>query len=34
MYAERSAYSAKDFLGKLVLSVPFPIRLIQTTAVL
>jgi len=30
MYDERSTYSAKDFLEKLLDAVPFPIRLIQT----
>ena len=30
MYEERSTYSARDFLVKLVETVPFPIRLAQT----
>jgi len=30
MYDEHSTYSAKDFLMKLIVRAPFPIRLIQT----
>jgi len=30
MYDEHSTYSAKDFLVKLMATVPFPIRLVQT----
>jgi transposase InsO family protein len=30
MYEEHSSYSAKDFLIKLILAAPFPIRLVQT----
>ena len=30
MYEEHSTYSARDFLEKLIRTVPFPIRMIQT----
>ena len=30
MYDEHSSYSARDFLVKLILAAPFPIRLVQT----